>query len=244
MQLVDKIFPCDRGCCASLTPAVNIQRFIDKRQALCRHHHMVVPFVVFAYDTLFEPDFILHQEASADDFAPCAVVICIFIDEITIDISDRPPFGRNTIVETAWCDMSVRFEPFLKFVVNNIRIPGCLVCEKLKHVVVCQEVIAVYIANVIALSCFKADVPSVSLASIRFMYCSDAGILLGIFITNLRSGVSGAIIHENDFKILIGLLQDTINTRANIFFNVIAGKYNAKFHSVQFLYMFRYIDQY
>ncbi len=102
--------------------------------------------------------------------------------------------------------MSIRFEPLLKFVVNNIRIPACLVCKKLKHVIVCQQVVTVHIADVIALSCFKTDIPSVCLAPIRLMYYFDTGILLGIFITNPRSGIFGTIIHENDFKILIGLL--------------------------------------
>ena len=202
MQLVSKVLDSQGlGDRASPLP-IYIQRLIDEFQPVGRHHHMIVPFVVFAYNSFLKCYLIIHQQLPSDNLTPGTVVIGIFIYQLAVDVCKFLSLSIYSVVEAAGRYMPIALIPFYKLVVDDVRMP-CLntFVQTFQDSCVYQVVIAVNVPDILALCQLRSDVTRVCQSTICFMNNPYTLILLCISLTNLRTGVGASVINKNNFKI-------------------------------------------
>ena len=104
---------------------------------------------------------------------------------------------------------------------------GKRIVDELQHVFI-RPVVAVHITDIIPPSRQDARVPRGNEAAVGFVDDLHAGILLRVFIADLRAAVRRTVVDQKHFKIAIGLIQNAVHTTMQVFFHIINGHDHAE----------------
>lgn len=91
--------------------------------------------------------------------------------------------------------------------------------------------------NILTCRCVYSNIPCGRNAAIFFMYNMNATVLLGILITDCRTVVLAAIVHQNQLKISKCLIQNTVHATVEIGFRLVYRNNNTdlRIHNTHFL---------
>ena len=84
-----------------------------------------------------------------------------------------------------------------------------------------QKVITVHKAEIRSLCPFESCVACCREAPVFLVDCRYTFFLCGIFVTDRSAGIGGTIVHQQDLKIPVGLVQDAVHTPPEIGFHIV-----------------------